>query len=528
MFKIKSLLSDKILLIIILFISLIVNQFSGNRGVFPVDSFAFFDTGYRVLNGEFPFKDFWTVSGAFIDYFQALLFLILGTNWQVYIFHASFINAIFAISTFLLLKELKLSSYNSFFYTVCLSILAYPSSGSPFVDHHSAFLSIIGTYCLIFAYKKEENIFWILIPFIFGFAFLSKQVPSAYFIIFVTFIILLNFFLLKGKKNLKIITLLISSSFSFIILVLFIFFLNKVNINQFLDQYLLYPLSIGDSRFSTYKINFENFFIKYKFVHLVFLPYLVINIKKIINFKKYYQQFNFTVFLIFVFSVITLISHQILTKNQNFIFFLIPLLAALSHIEIKSLSHRLKKILTYLLIGITIFSTIKYHQRFNLERKFHELNYVDFKNVVDAKIIHKKFSGLNWITPNSSDKEKNLKEINNIIKTQAYLKKDKRRKVVISNYAFLSIILNESTKAPNRWYPMDGTGFPLPGNKFFSNYKNFFINILKNNHIEVIFVSKDIEKDIVLNYLNKDCFEQKQTNSYLIEFILNKNCKDLK
>ena len=155
MFKIKSLLSDKILLIIILFISLIVNQFSGNRGVFPVDSFAFFDTGYRVLNGEFPFKDFWTVSGPLIDYFQALLFLILGTNWQVYSFHASFINAIFAISTFLLLKELKLSSYNSFFYTICLSILAYPSSGSPFVDHHSAFLSIIGTYCLIFAYKKE-------------------------------------------------------------------------------------------------------------------------------------------------------------------------------------------------------------------------------------------------------------------------------------------------------------------------------------------------------------------------------------
>ena len=33
-----------------------------------MDTFAFFDTGYRVLNGEHPFKDFWVVSGPFIDY----------------------------------------------------------------------------------------------------------------------------------------------------------------------------------------------------------------------------------------------------------------------------------------------------------------------------------------------------------------------------------------------------------------------------------------------------------------------------
>ena len=80
---IKINLNDKVLIFIILIFSICFNQYFGNRGVFPADSFAFFDSGYRILNGEFPFKDYWVVSGVFIDYFQALLFLIFGTIYYV-------------------------------------------------------------------------------------------------------------------------------------------------------------------------------------------------------------------------------------------------------------------------------------------------------------------------------------------------------------------------------------------------------------------------------------------------------------
>ena len=64
----------KILIFILFLLSLLINQYYGNRGVFPVDSFAHFDTGFRILLGEYPFKDYWIVSGPFVDYLQAIFF----------------------------------------------------------------------------------------------------------------------------------------------------------------------------------------------------------------------------------------------------------------------------------------------------------------------------------------------------------------------------------------------------------------------------------------------------------------------
>ena len=72
---------DKLLILALFFLSLLINQYYGNRGVFPIDTFLHFDTGYRVLNGEHPVKDYWVVSGIFLDYLQAIFFYILGANW---------------------------------------------------------------------------------------------------------------------------------------------------------------------------------------------------------------------------------------------------------------------------------------------------------------------------------------------------------------------------------------------------------------------------------------------------------------
>ena len=43
--------------------SISVNQYYGNIGVFPIDTFLFYDSGFRTLNGYFPTKDFWINSG---------------------------------------------------------------------------------------------------------------------------------------------------------------------------------------------------------------------------------------------------------------------------------------------------------------------------------------------------------------------------------------------------------------------------------------------------------------------------------
>ena len=147
--KNNILLNKQTFFIFFLFIfSILINQYYGNKGLFPVDSFSHFDTGFRVLLGEYPFRDYWVVSGPLIDYLQALFFYIFGINWQAYVLHASIINGIASIATFFFLRSFKLNIFYSFVYSIFFSILAYPSSGTPFVDHHSAMFSLMGIYFL--------------------------------------------------------------------------------------------------------------------------------------------------------------------------------------------------------------------------------------------------------------------------------------------------------------------------------------------------------------------------------------------
>ena len=138
--KNNILFNKKNFLTISLFIfALLINQYYGNRGIFPADSFAHFDTGFRILLGEYPFRDFWVVSGPLVDYFQATFFYFFGVTWQSYVLHASIINAILTIATFYVLTNFNLNIYYSFIYSLFFSILAYPVSGTPFVDLHSSF-----------------------------------------------------------------------------------------------------------------------------------------------------------------------------------------------------------------------------------------------------------------------------------------------------------------------------------------------------------------------------------------------------
>ena len=71
-------------LILIIFISISVNQYFGNIGIFPIDSFFPFNASYEMLNGVYPFRDYWTITGPFIDITQAILFKIFGVNWTAF------------------------------------------------------------------------------------------------------------------------------------------------------------------------------------------------------------------------------------------------------------------------------------------------------------------------------------------------------------------------------------------------------------------------------------------------------------
>ena len=66
------------LFIILALFSVFINNIYGNIGIFPIDSFAFFDTAYNILLNKHPFKDFWVTTGPLVDYIQAFFFKLFG------------------------------------------------------------------------------------------------------------------------------------------------------------------------------------------------------------------------------------------------------------------------------------------------------------------------------------------------------------------------------------------------------------------------------------------------------------------
>ena len=506
-------INEKILIFILILFSLLINQYYGNKGVFPLDSFSHFDSGFRVLNGEYPFRDYWITAGPFIDYIQAIFFYFIGINWQSYVLHASFVNVLSSLITYFILKNFKLNDYFCFFYSILFSILAYPSSGTPFVDHHSAFFSIIGVYFFILAIKEQKKLFSILFPIFFGFAFLSKQVPSSYIILSVIFVLIIysivnkNFFLIKYS---------FLSSISFIFFIFIFLHIQQVDVYTFLIQYIYYPLTIGTNRLEGSDFTFGALIGHFKFIYFAIIPFVYFNLKKIIFKKNFYNKNDFYFFLILLSLMISLIVHQLLTRNQTFIFFLIPILSAFSHISIKKEKYK-NNILIIILIAVCIFSSVKYHFRFNEDRKFHELYNVNFDLSIDAKKIDNKFSGLKWISPYY--KNNPLEEIESIKKIKYSLNNDDRNKMIITNYSFFSVILNQKLHSPSRWYLDNGVAHPIKGSKYFENYRSFFIKQIKENDIKVIYVM-DVSPQSLTSIISEKCLEtsslDKKTNIHLI------------
>ena len=77
----------------------------GFIGINPIDNFTIYNTGYYLLNGYIPFKDFWVVTGPFLDLFQLFIFKIFGVNWLSYTFHSAFFNIIFVLSSYFVFKK---------------------------------------------------------------------------------------------------------------------------------------------------------------------------------------------------------------------------------------------------------------------------------------------------------------------------------------------------------------------------------------------------------------------------------------
>ena len=165
--------------------------------LFPIDTFAFFDTSYNILIDRHPFRDIWITTGFLVDYIQALFFIIFGLNWSSAVIHASIINLLVSLSFYLILIRHGLNIFLSFFYSISLSILCYTVSGTPFAYLHSYVISLISILIFTLAIKNKSNYCWFLLPIFMGLSFLCMQTPSTYInlvlILFALFYFIINF-----------------------------------------------------------------------------------------------------------------------------------------------------------------------------------------------------------------------------------------------------------------------------------------------------------------------------------------------
>ena len=510
-FKKKINQNNLFCIIILSIFSIGTNQYYASFGVFPHDSFSHFETGNMILNGYHPFKDFWIVSGPFIDYFQSFLFFIFGTNWKTYVFHASLINLLITLFTFFTLRKFELNFNKSLFFSICFCILAYPSSGTPFVDHHSAFFSLMGIYSILICIQKESKLLSFLIPVFFILAFLSKQVPSSYLAVGVIPVFLCYLYL---NKKIFLIPPFLYGSVSLSSALLIFGYINGIRLENFIEQYFLYPQSIASARFQNFNISILGIIGNFKFIFVSLIILILVSTKPLLG-KKVLKNKNFYINLILIISALMFIFHQILTRNQIFIFFLIPIIIGFANISIRN------RVISYLTILFCLIATIKFHERFNEGRKFHELQNINFNKTVDAKIIHKKLNGLKWITPQfKNDPLKEIKIINDI---KDILIQDKRKKMVLGNYSFLSVITKENFHSTTRWHVLDGSDYPLPSSKYFKSYKNLVYNVIKKNKIEVIYSIRPVRPQNIYSLFNKACLQEIPINNYFTKFELS-NC----
>ena len=121
--------------------------------------------------------------------------------------------------------------------------------------------------------------------------------------------------------------------------------------------------------------------------------------------------------------------------------------------------------------------------------------------------IDSKLKGLRWITPNYKDNVE--EEINFIKDLKNQIQTDKRNKMVITHYSFISSILEENFLSPSMAYTSDGSIIPLKNNKYSQKYKNLVINLIKKNNVDVIYIVYPVHKDSIADYLDKSCLKEK-------------------
>ena len=193
-FKLKSILN-----LLLAVFSFYINYYFANIGLYPIDTFSFFDSAYLILQNYHPIKDYWIISGIFVDYIQSLFFLVFGFNWNSYIIHSSVINCLISLFFFHFMNVYNKNLLLNFILSISFAVLCYPIAGTPFPYQHSFILSLASILIFYLAVDRGNKKLWFLLPIFMFMSFFSMQLPAG--LINLTIIIFSFLYFFKVNRN---------------------------------------------------------------------------------------------------------------------------------------------------------------------------------------------------------------------------------------------------------------------------------------------------------------------------------------
>jgi hypothetical protein len=155
-----------------------------------------------------------------------------------------------------------------------------------------------------------------------------------------------------------------------------------------------------------------------------------------------------------------------------------------------------------------------------------DLDKANMKKAIPAEIFDEKLKGLKWITFWNLDNPQ--KEISKLKEAIDIIKKDSRKKTIVTDYQFISVILSVYDNSPSKvWYTSHVN--PVKNNKHFDVYKQFFIDKLKENEVEIVYTIKPLWSghDALETILNKNCIKKVKITE-ILESQLLLGCQELK
>ena len=118
-----------------------------------------------------------------------------------------------------------------------------------------------------------------------------------------------------------------------------------------------------------------------------------------------------------------------------------------------------------------------------------------------------KLKNLRWITHHYPKNPK--KEIENLLVAMKIIEQDKQKKMIVTDYQFISVVLSiRDNSAARIWWRHHI--YPVSGNKYFKDWKNFLLTKIKKDKIEVIYTVHPLEgeTDIFQGMINSNCYSK--------------------